>query len=132
MPFDHIAELSAWLREAGIDEFELIGPSMRLRLDIGSDQSGIAEIEHAVEQPAEIIVAPTFGVFLHRHPMSNAPLAAEGSPVRAGQVVGLLRIGPLLVPVTSPKEGVITVILAAHEATVGYGSELIAFQPHES
>ena len=129
MPFDHIGQLSAWLAEAGIAELELIGPSSRLRLSLDGDQAQFAGIEPSDEAEAEIIIASTVGVFLHRHPMSDVPLAPEGSPVRADQVVGLLRVGPLLVPVAAPKDGIVTAMLAPHEAVVGYGAELIAFHP---
>ena len=47
-------------------------------------------------------------------------------------MIGLLRVGPLLVPVAAPKDGIVIAMLAPHEAKVGYGSELIAFHPHES
>jgi len=131
MPFDHIGQLSAWLAEAGIVELELIGPSSRLRLSLDGDQDQVAEIEPSDEAEAEIITASTVGVFLHRHPMSGVALAPEGSPVRADRVVGLLRVGPLLVPVAAPKDGIVTAMLAPHEAVVGYGAELIAFHPSE-
>ena len=127
MPFDHIAQLSAWLADAGIAELELIGPSSRLRLSLDGDRVQVAGTAPFDEARAEIIAAPTVGVFLHRHPMSDAPLAPESSSVRADQVIGLLRVGPLLVPVTAPKAGIVMAMLAPHEAVVGYGAELITF-----
>ena len=129
MPFDHIGQLSAWLAEAGIAELELIGPSRRLRLSLNGDQAQVDGTTPLDEAPAEIIAAPTVGVFLHRHPMSDVALAPEGSAVRADQVVGLLRVGPLLVPVAAPRDGIVTAMLAPHEAVVGYGAELVAFHP---
>ena len=80
---------------------------------------------------ARASTASSVGVFLHRHPLHplhSAALAEVGATVRCGQVVGLLQIGALLLPVTSPCAGVVTGLLVEHGATVGYGARLVELQ----
>jgi acetyl-CoA carboxylase biotin carboxyl carrier protein len=138
MPFDDLCDLSAWMAEAGIDELELIGPSFRLRL--GGD--GLqAHDGRADDQPGDaasgprpsgdVVVASTVGIFLHRHPLHEAALAPEGTLVRAGQALGLLRIGPLLVPVAAPRDGIVGAMLMAHGAVVGFGTGLVELHPRQ-
>jgi acetyl-CoA carboxylase biotin carboxyl carrier protein len=72
-----------------------------------------------------IVTSPSPGVFLHRHPLHAAPAAPLGQPVRAGAVLGLLRIGKLLLAVTAPRDGVVAEFIAAEGGTVGYGAALV-------
>jgi acetyl-CoA carboxylase biotin carboxyl carrier protein len=138
MPFDQIETLSAWMAEAGIDELELTGPNFRLRLDGGGPQvnddlggnrqSGVVP---AQRPSSDVAAASTAGLFLHRHPLHETALAPEGTSVRAGQALGLLRIGPLLVPVIAPRDGIVGAMLVAHETVVGFGTGLVELHPYE-
>ncbi|MGY4286985.1 acetyl-CoA carboxylase biotin carboxyl carrier protein [Bradyrhizobium sp. LM2.7] len=136
MPFDDLSDLSVWMAEAGIDELELIGPSFRLRLDSGGvhahdDLAGDRQGDTISGQilSSDVIAASTVGIFLHRHPLHEAALAPEGTAVRAGQALGLLRIGPLLVPVNAPRDGIVGATLVAHETAVGFGTGLVELHP---
>jgi acetyl-CoA carboxylase biotin carboxyl carrier protein len=138
MPFDDLCDLSAWMAEAGIDELELIGPSFRLRLNgdglqAHDDQIGDRQSDTASGRrpSSDVVAASTVGLFLHRHPLHEAALAPEGTPVRAGQALGLLRIGPLLVPVIAPRDGIVGAILVAHHTVVGFGTGLVELHPRE-
>jgi acetyl-CoA carboxylase biotin carboxyl carrier protein len=71
------------------------------------------------------VSAPCVGVFLHRHPLHNTPLVRTGESVQAGQFLGLLRIGPLLLPVTAPRPGKVAGMWADHETLVGFGARLV-------
>jgi acetyl-CoA carboxylase biotin carboxyl carrier protein len=135
MPFDHIQQISAWLTEAGIDQFELSGPGGQLRLgragregDVPDD--AITELDWAeAEIPAQHgfnVNAPAVGILLHHHPMQEAPLAPRGSRIRAGQTVALLQIGALLLPIDAPRDGAVTNLLVPHGTLVGYGTAVIA------
>jgi acetyl-CoA carboxylase biotin carboxyl carrier protein len=138
MPFDQLETLSAWMAEAGIDELELTGPSFRLRLNGGGlqvqdDQAGDPQRDVVRDQRlgSDIVAASTVGLFLHRHPLHEAALAPEGTPVCAGQALGLLRVGPLLVPVIAPRDGIAGAKLVDHETVVGFGTRLIELHPRE-
>lgn len=131
MPFDHISTLTAWMRDAGIGELELTGPEARLRLSL--EDGADVVVETADPAPAvEIIAAPTVGVFLHRHPMSDVPLVEVGTEVAAGRIVGLLAIGSLLVPVVAACDGILAEMTCAHGETAGYGTALATLHPFET
>lgn len=136
MPFDDLNDLSTWMSEAGIDELELTAPSFRLRLSGGGvqahdDLTGDRQSATSSGQmrSSDIITASTVGIFLHRHPLHEAALASEGTPVRAGQALALLRIGPLLIPVIAPRDGIVGATLVAHETAVGFGTGLVELHP---
>ena len=136
MSFEDLSDLSAWMAEAGIDELELTGPSFRLRLNGGGlqaheDQAGDRQSDAASGQnlSSDVVAASTAGIFLHCHPLQKAALAPEGTPVRAGQALGLLRIGPLLIAVIAPRAGIVGATLVAHETAVGFGTGLVELHP---
>ncbi len=133
MPFEHIAELTAWIKDAGLAELELTSPEARLVLRLGDDaaETALLDLEETAETAAIPLRAPMLGTFLHRHPMVEEPLFAEGQTVRTDQCLGLLRIGALLVPVMAPSSGEIAAFLVPHGETVGYGTALLTFYPSE-
>jgi acetyl-CoA carboxylase biotin carboxyl carrier protein len=138
MSFDQFHKLSAWMAEAGIDELELTGPDFRLRLNgggpqVNDDRAGDrpSDIVPAQRPSSDVVAASSVGLFLHRHPLHETALAPEGTPVRAGQALGLLRVGPLLVPVIAPKDGIAGAMLVAHETVVGFGTGLVELHPTE-
>jgi acetyl-CoA carboxylase biotin carboxyl carrier protein len=138
MSFDQLETLSAWMAEAGIDELELAGPNFRLRLNgngpqVNDDLAGDRQndVVPAQRPSGNVVVASTAGLFLHRHPLHETALAPEGIPVRAGQALGLLRIGPLLVPVIAPRDGIVGAMLVTHETVVGFGTGLVELHPYE-
>ena len=59
------------------------------------------------------------GSFLTRHPLRDEPLAAAGVRVAAGQALGLIQVGDLLVPVYAPRDGVVEATLRENGALVG-------------
>ena len=138
MSFDQFRDLTAWMDEAGIDELELVGPSFRLRLGSSApptpDDPAVALDHNATPEAKpsrQIVAAPTVGLFLHRHPLHATMLAPQGTQVQAGQALGLLRVGPLLVPVIAPRDGIVGAMLVAHETVVGFGTGLVEFHHFE-
>jgi acetyl-CoA carboxylase biotin carboxyl carrier protein len=67
-------------------------------------------------------------VFRHSHPLHTAPLVWPGADVRAGQPLGLLQIGALLLPVTAPKDATLVTMLIADGESVGYATALIELE----
>lgn len=131
MPFDHIAQISAWLVEAGIDDLELRGPDRQLRLRAGradhsDDMTTAVDLAQAECRPQHFtITAPAVGILLHRHPMQDRSLAPCGRRIRAKQTLALLQIGTLLLPVEATRDGTVTRLLVEHGALVGFGTEII-------
>ena len=121
------AWLTAWLSATDIDLLELRGEGIELRLlregdrvDVLAPGQGIAPA-----QPALAVVAPSVGIFLHSHPLHDAPLTMPGQAVAAGETLGLLRIGALLLPVIAPQAGTVAGHLVAHGTVVGYGTPVV-------
>jgi acetyl-CoA carboxylase biotin carboxyl carrier protein len=110
-------DIARWLAGTDIGYFELHTPFETLRF-------GAPEARPA----ATTLRAGSVGVFRHAHPLHAAALAPIGEPVPAGRAVGLLQIGPLLLPVIAPVAGRVARWLADDGAAVGFGAALIEFQ----
>lgn len=128
MHADDIPRIAAWLAATDIGVLELRGPGTALRLRQSDGDVAVEEVAEAAE-PALVVPAPSVGVFLYRHPLRTDDLAPPGSAVIAGQVLGLLQTGPLLLPVTVPADAVVQDLLVAHGTPVGYGTPLVALLP---
>ena len=77
----------------------------------------------------DVVVSPGVGHFLHAHPVQEAALVEPNEPVTAGQPLGLLQVGPILLPVLSPRDGIVASIVAPDRSLVGYGDPLVALKP---
>jgi acetyl-CoA carboxylase biotin carboxyl carrier protein len=138
---ERLRELAAWLEPTDIALLELRGPDMQLRLRRDGGPLGeVVQVDARDDAPSTgvempqtdttAITANSVGVFLNRHPLHEAPLARPGADVRAGQTLGLLQIGALLLPVTAPHDGMVVGLLVEHCTPVGYGTPLLQLQPH--
>jgi acetyl-CoA carboxylase biotin carboxyl carrier protein len=121
-------QLAAWLAGTDIGLLELRTPQGTLRL--GRRGNEIVELpadatETETEAETVSVHAPSVGVFLHSHPLAGAPLVRIGENVLTGQTVGLLQIGPLLLPVTTAHAGEVVAMCATHGLPVGYGAPLV-------
>ncbi|MDF3834743.1 acetyl-CoA carboxylase [Cupriavidus basilensis] len=132
METEHIRQLCAWLAATDIAELDLQGPGVHLHLrrEGATVQEMVAlptPTPIAAGSPAspEIVRAGSVGVYRHRHPQRSAPLAAVGTAVQESQALGLLQIGPLLLPVTAPREAVVLEIPEPDGAVVGWGTPLV-------
>lgn len=132
-PLDHVDRLSAWLKDANLALLELRGPNATLRLvnDGASVRVVKGERSPRVAAPSITVRAPSPGIFLDRHPLHGRAIALVAADVRAGDPLGFLRIGPLLVAVPAPRAGTLTDVLVAHGTIVGYGTPLFTLQPIE-
>lgn len=128
---DRVRQLSDWLRDTDIARLELRGPGESICLQREGGRIVVAPDEPAPEMDATSVAATaaSVGVFLHRHPLRDSAIAETGTTVRSGHTVGLLQIGALLLPVTSPCDGVVAAVLLEHGATAGYGTRLVELHP---
>ncbi len=130
-------QLAAWLADTDIGALELRGPGVHVclrqaggRVEALSPAGFEALCAAAGPRMATVQVrASAVGLFLHAHPLHEAPLAAPDTRVAAGQVIGLLRVGMLLLPVAAPQAGIMAGYAAATGARVEYGSHLADLIP---
>ena len=132
-----VQELAAWLAATDIGLLELRTPEGVLRLGrAGAPESAIVQLDAQEEgappaPPPCVAAAPSVGTFLHAHPLHAAPVARPGERVSAGQPVGLVQIGPLLLPVHAPQSGVLSAFLVPEGQAVGWGTALVELQADE-
>jgi len=130
MHIDDIQQLSTWLAATNIDLLELNGPDEHLCLRREGTRIQIIPRHTMQDEPAPrtVAAAASVGMFLHGHPLRGEPLAQPGTSVRAGQTVGLLRIGALLLPVTASHDSIVAGVLVESGTIVGYGTPLVELQ----
>jgi len=132
MTAEEVRQIAAWLEASGLDTLELTTPRMRLRLRLGGRAAATPMPDGALPTPAAAppcVEARGTGVFLPAHPWRDAPLVQPGQRVRAGDIVGLLRIAPLLQPVTATEDGIVGRCLAAPGARGVFGTALMESFP---
>ncbi|WP_321893027.1 acetyl-CoA carboxylase biotin carboxyl carrier protein [Paraburkholderia tropica] len=147
MDIGELRQITSWLAAVDIEFIEISKPGTKVRLTLeraagaadasATDQivapavsSASASVSRNSAQPRTIKVsASSAGIFLTMHPARSTPLVEAGAQVKPGDVVGLLQIAQLCVPVLAPIDGVVTQTLAAHGATVGYGTPLLELSP---
>jgi len=124
---DHelLDKLTAWMQEGGFTRLTYTRGkrSVTLRLPEGAKAGS--------RLPAQTIISPSIGVFTSSHPLAPKPYVAPGTAVRAGDIVGLLSIGPVLLPVEAPCAGTVRRVLSKEGALVGFGDPLIEIEPME-
>lgn len=130
-----VTQLAAWLAATDIDLLEFTSPAGRIGLRRHAGTATFDEGAPLETSPAEttatdtVVKANSPGVFLATRPGREAPLAEIGDSIGAGQMLGLLQVGALLLPVRAPTSGVLTSWRAAHGALVGFGTPLALLSP---
>ncbi len=129
-----VRDIAAALADTDIDSLEIEGHGVRLRLrrpaggplPAPSSEPSVADGSTAL-MPVHA-VAPMAGVFRHGHALQPAAMAQAGATVRAGQAVGLVEVGLLLLPVLAPCAGTVLALAAEDGARVGYGDPLVVLR----
>lgn len=96
----------------GIGYFEYEGPDGVLTLD--------ADLPEQAHPP---ISARAAGIFLWRHPVGYA-VAVWPRRVRRGEIIGWLKIGPLLEPIRAEEDALIRRPKLVDGTLAGYGDRL--------
>ena len=131
MQTQDIRQLAAWLAETDIDFLELRGPDVQLEIHRdGATTIGATNLQAPLPQPTATpahttVCAASVGVLLDRIPGRPMPLWSPGSAVQAGSLLGLLQVGPLLLPVNAPCDGWPGAWRVPPGSTVGYGTPLV-------
>ncbi|MCF1442067.1 acetyl-CoA carboxylase [Ralstonia nicotianae] len=142
MKVEQIRQICTWLAATDITEFDLQGPGIHLSLRNARAVAPRISAQPTPPTPpappapaapaapvgaasTEVVRAGSVGVFRHQHPQQTAPLAAVGASVRASQPLGLLQIGPLLLPVTAPCDAMVQDMPVPDGTVVGWGTSLV-------
>ncbi len=119
---EQLRQMAAWLAGTDIGLLELRTPHGTVRLGRSGTPAG--EVGIATDSASTVVTASSVGAFLHAHPLHDAPVVRPGERVAAGQDLGLLQIGPLLLPIEAPVAGQVTHVRVEPGRTVGYGTAL--------
>ncbi len=131
MEIADIEQLARWLEEAGLDSIEIQRPEFGLRLTLHRNPVAAratarpADADMPVQdEAAAIVTARGAGLFEDRHPAREKPFVRVGDSVRAGDILAVIRAGPVYAPVPAPRDGRIEQIFPEAGALVGFGSPL--------
>ncbi|WP_159947588.1 acetyl-CoA carboxylase [Rhizobium sp. 18065] len=121
-----IAFLADALTSAGVDGVEISTASGQLRIVVSADGSTRTAVDRSVATIA--IKASMAGIFCLQRPGSVDIVADLPRPVTATEVLGFLRVGPVLVPLTAGRTGLLTRRLTEPGALVGFGEALFEIE----
>jgi len=118
--YDAIERTVRRLEHEQVSTFEYQDENVYLCLTLGRAGAALANLKPNSEKSAEAVKTPAAGIFTSAHPVSHRKSAvASRTPVRAGQIVGYLQVGPVLRPVTAPRDGVLGRQLIDDDVLVG-------------
>lgn len=128
-----IAFLAAALQAAGVDGIEIEQPARKVRIVVERDASGAAPLVQTLQTSPgaprlEVVTAPMAGIFDATHPQSLVPSSEPPREVGAGETLGLIRVGSVLLPVKASRPGMLTGRVAKDGAVVGYGDPLFEIE----
>jgi acetyl-CoA carboxylase biotin carboxyl carrier protein len=130
-----LREIAGWMAATDIGFLELRMPGATVRLGrrgdevVTLDDGQRNDATNRSGPPIDTVSSASVGVFLHTHPCATAPFVRPGARVQAGQTLGLLRIGVLLLPVAASRGGTVAEVRVEDGATVGYGAALVDLHP---
>ena len=123
-------EIAVWLEKAGVSAIEIDmedGRHVRIVMDgeacLRADD-GPRDMISTTPASVSAAKAPFAGHFLDTHPARDVPAAAEGAAVAAGDIVGFIKVGPLLLPVRAPAAGTLNESSVKAGNLVGYGDTI--------
>lgn len=135
-----LEQITCWSQQAGVSEVEIetdAGESISISLQASGKISSSERSSQAlpvVDTPirtagAKAPLSPCVGRFVERHShYGNVPVA-EGTTLRAGEIVGFVKTGPLLVASRSVQNVIVTDILVKAGDLVGFGDPLFKVEP---
>lgn len=110
---------------AGMEAVEVECGAQRLRIALGAEAARPDRATAAVT-PRASIPSPFPGVLRTSHPSGCWVAPLPGRTVRAGEIVGLLEAGDLLLPVVAAEAGTLAAQVPKNGALVGVGDPVFA------
>jgi len=125
---DDIARLVEHMRGLGVAEIEIADGDEMLRVVL---PEAMEQSAHTTASAPTIIAATACGLFFPGHP-ARGTAPSIGTRFEAGEVMGVIAVGPLLRPVAAPAAGALTRLLCEPGQRVDFGTPLLAFAPLHS
>ncbi len=127
MEASELKQIAEWLTEAGIASIEITGPRGSVRVtSAGACAADSAALTGgAAAGTITQARATTVGVFLDTHPLRTAPFVRVGDAVKAGDVIGLVKIGRIFVPLSAPGAGIVSRILVESGSRADFGMAIL-------
>ena len=76
------------------------------------------------QDPRQPVLAQGPGYFLRHHPAHHQEYISQGSIVKAGDMLGVVKMGQIYLPIYSPLDGEVVEVMAT-ESQVEYGQTVI-------
>ncbi|CAN7661195.1 acetyl-CoA carboxylase [Neorhizobium tomejilense] len=129
-----IAFLTEALTAAGVSGLEISWPSGQLRIVIATGNEAGIDVSVTsrpaqTAQPLVVVKAPMAGHFYPGSPSRSAAADRLPRSVLATDLLGFLRVGPVLLPLCAGRAGILTKQLAEPDALVGFGDPLFEIEP---
>ncbi|MCF1464329.1 acetyl-CoA carboxylase biotin carboxyl carrier protein subunit [Agrobacterium vitis] len=126
-----IVTLTAWLEQAGVSTIAIERDDQQIKIVMAGGSAKVSSQERDKPTAAAVTVkAPSVGHFLADHPARADEASKDGSVVKAGDTLGFVKIGPLLLNVTAPQDGILGEALVKSGDLVGYGDPLFLVEQH--
>lgn len=129
---DVIATLTSWLEQAGVSAIAIERDDQQIKIVMAGGTPQILRTTQGKPKAASSVAvkSPCVGHFLAQHPSRADESERDGATVNAGDTVGFVKIGPLLLNVTAPQDGILGEALVKSGALVGYGDPLFMVEQH--
>ena len=126
MKASELREIADELCRTGLSTLEFARSGAYWRIVVDPTLPASADLELSINgtRIGSILKAGVPGRFLRRHPLRDRDLVAPGIQASAGTAIGLIAMGPVLLPVQMPADGFVLAVLAEHDRAVGYGEVL--------
>ncbi|TCN33323.1 biotin carboxyl carrier protein [Sinorhizobium americanum] len=129
-----LKKVALWLDDAGVNSVEIETEDGRLvRIVAGAgvstdDVASNPDISVARNR-AQPVKAPIAGHFLPVHPARDRAEATVGAAVVADEIIGFVKIGPLVMPLRVEEAGRLEGCGIEPGALVGYGDTVFLIEP---
>jgi acetyl-CoA carboxylase biotin carboxyl carrier protein len=123
-----LAMLSGWLEQAGVHAIEIEREDQTIKIAVENGAPQVFQQPAARSKAASFVEvkAPFVGHFLPHHPARDS--TRNSTSVDEGDIVGFVKVGPLLLGAAAPKGGIVRETLVSSGDLVGYADALLMIE----